>query len=249
MDVNKRAVELAEALADPLRLTVLGHLMSGSATVSELMSVTGAAQSKVSNHLRLLRQRGLVRAVRQGRQRVYTLRDQSIARLIARLLESAGATPPRSVPPAVVRARTCYGHLGGRAGVAIFQALVAKGALKRSPATRTNGPMAPRSRRGPRSRKALVQLEIGPKSAEVFGKLGVELEDERPTGGRFALACPDWTERVPHLGGDLGARVWWALLQNGWAVKLRGSRAVRITDSGRRALRRLLGIQIEKDIP
>jgi DNA-binding transcriptional ArsR family regulator len=248
MDVNKRAVELAEALADPLRLMVLQHLMSGSATVSELMSVTGAAQSKVSNHLRLLRQRGLVRAVRQGRQRVYTLRDQSIARLIGCLLESAGATPPRSVPPAVVRARTCYGHLGGRAGVAIFQALVAKGALKRPP-TRRDGSVAARARRGPRSRKGLAQIAIGPKSAEVFGKLGIELEEQPRRTPRFALACPDWTERIPHLGGDLGARVWRALLQNGWAVRLRGTRAVRITDSGRRALRRLLGIHIEKDIP
>ena len=248
MDVNKRAVELAEALADPLRLTVLKHLVAGSATVSELMSVAGAAQSKVSNHLGLLRQRGLVRAVRQGRQRVYTLRDQSVARLIGCLMETAGATPLRRVPAAVVRARTCYGHLGGRAGVAIFQALVAKGALKRPPPTRRNGSLAARARRGPRSGNALAQLEIGPKGAEVFGKLGIELEDQRPTR-RFALACPDWTERVPHLGGALGACVWGALLQNGWAVKLRGSRAVRITDSGRRALRRLLGVQIEKDVP
>src|SRR5438874_9605332 len=95
MDVNKRAVELAEALADPLRLAVLQHLSGEPATVSELMAVTGAAQSKVSNHLGLLRERRMVRALRQGRQMVYQLRDRAVERLLECLMEIAGPASPR----------------------------------------------------------------------------------------------------------------------------------------------------------
>lgn len=74
-DENEQTLALAQALADSLRLTILQHLMSGPASVSELLSLTGEAQSKVSNHLALLRERGLVQARREGRQVVYQLAD------------------------------------------------------------------------------------------------------------------------------------------------------------------------------
>ena len=58
---NAQVIGLAQALADSLRLAILQHLMAGPASVSEVLSVTGEAQSKVANHLALLRERGLVR--------------------------------------------------------------------------------------------------------------------------------------------------------------------------------------------
>ena len=69
MDKNNQLFSLAQALADPLRLVLLQHLLEGPATVSELQSLTDESQSKVSNHLALLRERDLVRATREGRQR------------------------------------------------------------------------------------------------------------------------------------------------------------------------------------
>lgn len=82
MDENTLIVELAQALADPLRLSMLQQLMEGPATVSELMSLTGATQSKVSNHLALLRERNLVYATRDRRQVIYSLRDASVGQLV-----------------------------------------------------------------------------------------------------------------------------------------------------------------------
>ena len=47
MDVSPRLLAVTQALADPLRLAVLHHLMGGPAAVSELMTVVGAEQSRL----------------------------------------------------------------------------------------------------------------------------------------------------------------------------------------------------------
>jgi len=107
MDEHTPIVGLAQALADPLRLSILQQLMESPATVSELMSLTGATQSKVSNHLALLRERNLVCATRDRRQIVYTLRDASVGQLIESLSLVAGAIPNKQwKSPQLIAART-----------------------------------------------------------------------------------------------------------------------------------------------
>src|SRR2546427_476214 len=141
MDVSGRVLAITQALGDPLRLAVLQHLMGGPASVSELMTVVGAEQSRLSNHLAVLRERGLVRASRHGRQVLYELHDRAVARLIESLAQ-IGGPPTRAVKSApVAHARTCYDHVAGRLGVAIFEALVAGGALKTQKAA-PGGPAA-----------------------------------------------------------------------------------------------------------
>lgn len=230
MEPNETLVELAQALADPLRLLLLQHLMEGPATVSELMAVTGEAQSKLSNHLALLRERGLVRATRQGRQMVYELRDASVGQLVESLAQVAGGAPvftQKSAP--LVRARTCYDHLAGRLGVALFDALVARGALQ-----------SPTAARGP--------LEPGPAAAEVFGAFGIDLAALRRERRKFATACLDWTERRPHLGGALGAALWAQCVERGWVVRQPGTRAIILTDAGKQGLRDLLAVELQEDV-
>src|SRR4029079_6474997 len=122
--INASTLGITQALADPLRLAVLQHLMGGPATVTELMLVTAAAQSRLSNHLAVLRARKLVRTLRQGRQIVYEIHDPAVARLVESRAQIAGP-PRRTVKSALVaRARTCYDRLAGRLGVAVFTALV-----------------------------------------------------------------------------------------------------------------------------
>jgi len=225
--VDRRTLALAQALADPLRLAILYALMGGSAVVSEIVSATGEAQSKVSNHLGLLRARGLVRATKQGRQVVYELRDASVGQLIEALSTTAGAAAPtarKSAP--IINARTCYDHLAGRLGVAVFDALVARGAIAR--------PDAPK---GP--------VELGPEGARVFGALAIDLGRLSRERRQFATACLDWTERRPHLGGALGAELWTRSLERGWVVRRPGSRAVILTDAGRRGFHERLGAGLD----
>jgi DNA-binding transcriptional ArsR family regulator len=228
MDKHSPIVGLAQALADPLRLSILQQLMEGPATVSELMSLAGATQSKVSNHLALLRERKLVRATRDHRQIIYTLHDASVGQLIESLSLVAGVASNREgKSPQMIAARTCYDHLAGRYGVALYDALLNLQALS-----------APTEQRS--------EIELGPQGAEVFGTLGVGLKALRQQRRRFAFACPDWTERRPHLGGALGAALWAQLVERGWVVKQQGTRATIMTDEGKRQLQQLFGIQVNE---
>lgn len=92
---------VAQALADPLRLAILHRLMEGGAAVGELVAVTGTSQPNVSNHLRILREHGLVEAERTGRQMTYALANPSVAQLVEALTAVAGgpkARDRRSIP-------------------------------------------------------------------------------------------------------------------------------------------------------
>lgn len=227
MDENNQLYTLAQALADPLRLVILQQLMEGPATVSELQSLTGESQSKVSNHLALLRERDLVRATREGRQMIYTLRDASVGQLVESLTVVAGMVPTRLwKSPQLIAARTCYDHLAGRYGVALFDALLAQEAIKE-----------PAEMHG--------EVALGPRGEEFFGKLGLNLSALRRERRRFAFACPDWTERRPHLGGVLGAALWAHFVERGWVVKQQGTRAIIVTDLGKQKLREQFGLQME----
>ena len=64
-------VQLAQALADETRLRLLYLLLDGEATVNDLVTRLDIAQPRVSTHLALLRQAGLVSVAIKGRQRVY----------------------------------------------------------------------------------------------------------------------------------------------------------------------------------
>ena len=55
-----------KALADETRLRIVRILMTGSYNVNELVSILSMGQSRVSRHLRILSDAGLVRAQRQG---------------------------------------------------------------------------------------------------------------------------------------------------------------------------------------
>ena len=228
MDENSRIVGLAQALADPLRLSILQQLMEAPATVSELISLTGETQSKVSNHLALLRERNLVCATRDRRQVIYSLRDASVGQLVESLSLVAGMVPTRLwKSPQLITARTCYDHLAGRYGVLLFDALVQQQAITTTA-----------SRRG--------DIELGPRGEEVFGKLGLDLGAVRRERRRFAFACPDWTERRPHLGGALGAALWAQLVECGWLARQQGTRATIVTEEGKQQFQKHFGIQVNE---
>jgi DNA-binding transcriptional ArsR family regulator len=226
MDSSPRVLAITQALSDPLRLTVLHHLMGGPATVSELMVVTKAEQSRLSNHLAVLRERSLVRATRQGRQVVYELRNAAVGRLVESLAQIAGPPQRTAKSAPIARARTCYDHLAGRLGVALFGAFIDRGALRRQG-----------SGRG--------EVELGPRAEQVFGALGVDLEAVRLERRRLATACLDWTERRPHLGGALGAALWAELVTRGWIARRPGTRAVVVTAAGGRGFRRTVGVRLD----
>lgn len=57
-------------------------------------------------------------------------------------------------------------------------------------------------------------------------------------------ACTDWSERVPHVAGQIGAALARVFVAARWVTRVRDSRALRLTDRGRAALSRELGLTL-----
>jgi DNA-binding transcriptional ArsR family regulator len=214
-------IDLLKELADPVRLRVVDHLGNvGPATVSELAAGLRVTMPQLSNHLRRLREAGLVRVERTGRHAIYTLADESLQALLPLLDRLTGRVTTRPPQPDPEPARTCYDHLAGRLGVGLYAALRERGALRDQPdGTVTVGDEAP-----------LRALGVDP--AAVGG-------DRR----RFAFECFDAQQHAPHLAGAMGDALAEALEARGWIERGEG-RAVRVTAAGERGLRDALGIAL-----
>lgn len=78
---TKKAVALFHALSDETRLELLERLRDGEQCVCELTDAMKAAQSRLSFHLKVLKDAGLVEDRREGRWMYYSLSTQAIEEL------------------------------------------------------------------------------------------------------------------------------------------------------------------------
>jgi len=72
-----------EALGDPTRRQLFERLRDGPCSVNELVDAVSVSQPAVSQHLRVLKEARLVRAQKQGRQRIYSVDPEGLAELRA----------------------------------------------------------------------------------------------------------------------------------------------------------------------
>ena len=75
------------ALADPTRASIIEALAEGERTAGDLVALFPISQPAVSQHLRVLREAGLVTASKEAQRRVYRL-DARPLREIDRWLEN-----------------------------------------------------------------------------------------------------------------------------------------------------------------
>lgn len=81
--------ELMRVLGDPLRLRIVTLLARETLCTTHLVEETGARQTNLSNHLRVLREAGVVETEPCGRFTYYKLRPDVIARLAGQFAELA----------------------------------------------------------------------------------------------------------------------------------------------------------------
>lgn len=81
--------ETYRLLGDPTRLKVVLTCLEGPIAVGDIARATGASQSLVSHHLRLLRAARLVRGTRRNKQVFYEVEDDHIARMLADMVDHA----------------------------------------------------------------------------------------------------------------------------------------------------------------
>ena len=88
----ERATRLFQALSDQTRLSILQRLRFGERCVCELTDALEAAQSRLSFHLKVLKDAGLVTDRREGRWMYYTLNADALAE-ISELVENMASAP------------------------------------------------------------------------------------------------------------------------------------------------------------
>ena len=211
---------VAALIGDPSRAAMLDALMTGRALAAgELARVAGIGGPAASEHLGRLTRGGLVEVVAQGRHRYYRLAGPDVGAALEALSHIAPAKPVTGLRQSgnarsLAFARTCYDHLAGTCGVALHDAAVTRGWLVAG----ADG------------------YDLTGPGAESLRDLGVDVDAARVSRRALARPCLDWTERRPHLAGALGARLCDRFLEAGWLVRRsRETRALRITDAGRRA--------------
>jgi DNA-binding transcriptional ArsR family regulator len=217
--------EPASLIGDPTRATFLMALSEERALpAGELARRAGVTPSTASIQLAKLVDGGLLTVEENGRHRYYSLAEPAIAAAIESLAVIAPRQPARSLKQARIgsdlqAARTCYDHLAGELGVALFDALLRQRILARD-------------------------LEPTRKGARRLGELGVDVEAAADGRRAFARRCLDWSERRDHLAGALGATIANRFFELGWIERTRSSRAVRVTEAGRTGLERELAVRV-----
>ncbi|HKZ94477.1 MAG TPA: metalloregulator ArsR/SmtB family transcription factor [Candidatus Bathyarchaeia archaeon] len=72
--------EICKTLSNSTRLMILDSLRDGEKSVGELAALVGAQQANVSQHLAVLRQRGVVTTRKHGANIYYTVTNPKIIR-------------------------------------------------------------------------------------------------------------------------------------------------------------------------
>lgn len=99
-----RAAELFHALSDETRLSLLTMLQDGEQCVCDLQDSLDAAQSRLSFHLRVLRDAGLVTDRKEGRWSYYTIVPTALAEVHDLLVSLRPSTlPGRTRLPVIAR--------------------------------------------------------------------------------------------------------------------------------------------------
>jgi DNA-binding transcriptional ArsR family regulator len=224
---------VAALLADRTRASMLTALLDGRPlSAGELARTAGVSAATASSHLAKLLDGDLVTVVRQGRHRYYRLKGAEVAAVIEAISRISPDVEVRSLRQsrqarALQEARTCYDHLAGRAGAALFEAMLSRGLLE---------PVDPSP-----DDPAASAYEVTDKGERQLHAVGVDVATVRRARRRFAGHCLDWTERRPHLNGALGAALTARMIEEGWFERGSARRALHVTEKGRGCLADVFG--------
>jgi DNA-binding transcriptional ArsR family regulator len=232
MEVEERFIFISALICEPVRARMLWNLLDGRAfTATELAVVADISASSASNHLSKLLEAELLKVEMQGRHRYYSFAKPEVAYTVeslANLARGNSAERPnkQSAASGIKSCRTCYDHLAGYVGVKFVEALEQKDFL----------------------RKTETDYLVTENGWQWFA--GFDIFPEGFVNKRRPLTrqCLDWSERRPHLAGQLGAAFLEKALERKWFEKVRFSRELVVTSKGKRELFDLLGVALPQSI-
>ena len=89
------AAELLKAFAHPLRLAIVLEVQHGERCVHDLTDALGASQPLVSQHLKVLRQAGVLDGRKRGRETAYSIADHHVTHIALDAIAHANERNPR----------------------------------------------------------------------------------------------------------------------------------------------------------
>ncbi len=217
--------EFGRVIGHESRVAMLQALMGGVAlSASELAWHAGVTNQTATSHLNELVNAKLLYRRKCGRFHYYEINGDSVASTIEKIASGIPVKDSRdfrrNVKPELKKARFCYDHLAGELGVEISRILVQIEAL------------------------ILYQdsFHLPDTEHSIYRTIGVDLDEVRKSRRQLCPRCLDWTERLPHVAGAVGAAIATKMVESGFIFRSRNDRSVNITRSGRFFLIDKLGI-------
>jgi len=98
--------EMCKTISNPRRQAILDTIRGGEMTVSELIEKTGISQANLSQHLAILRSKGVVRTRRDGNNIYYSISNMKIIEaydLISEVLEDSTNSREKAIKEGIGR--------------------------------------------------------------------------------------------------------------------------------------------------
>jgi DNA-binding transcriptional ArsR family regulator len=213
-------VPAAMLIGDRTRAKMLTALMGGRAlTATELADAAGITKQTGSTHLRKLLDARFVAMEAHGRHRYFRIADEEVAQILEEFMSftvrtgASAHTGPKD--PALRKARVCYDHLAGELGVLLYASLLQRQVFDFSDAT----------------------VALSAVGERLICEFGIDARLIRRHKRAPCRVCMDWSERRHHLAGAVGAALLARVIELGWAVRDRSSRAIHFRPHGERAFR------------
>ncbi|MET4084105.1 DNA-binding transcriptional ArsR family regulator [Pedobacter sp. UYP30] len=227
MEVEEIFVSILGLICQPTRAKMLWSLLDGRAyTSGELATSADISATSASNHLSKLLDADILKVEIQGRHRYYSFSKPEVAYVIESLANLAGEKTAinnkknATTTSGVSFCRTCYDHLAGFVGVKVTEALEQKQIVVKSKTAYT----------------------VTEKGWQWFGEFEIREDDFINTRRPLTRQCLDWSERRPHLAGQLGAVLLEKMLQKKWFKRVQFSREMLVMAKGREELSNWLGV-------
>jgi DNA-binding transcriptional ArsR family regulator len=206
---------------------MLAALVDGRAlTATELAYAARVTPQTASTHLAKLSEAGLIAPSKDGRHRYFRLASPKVVEMLDGIVAVTLENRPRYRPLSrqareLSAARICYDHLAGRLSVDLADFFIGHEYIL----------------------TAEEAAEITEGGTRFLSDFGIDLSALGSTRRRFCRLCLDWTERRPHIAGALGAALTRRYFDLGWTERMKHSRAVVVTVSGKHGFRETFGIE------
>lgn len=195
-------------------------------TASELSKMCGIDQQKVDEIIDRMIGSNLLFVWGRRSRKYYRILNQEIADEFNQFIESNKLNiklKERIIKDKdLIQSRSCYGHLAGKTGVKICQALIDNGFIQSKD----------------------DQFTLTETGVEFYNELKINLSEFQNKLKPIVKPCLDFSERRYHLSGEIGDAMFSRFLELKWFERIGKTRIVKPTSKGKIEIQKRLGIEI-----